>query len=154
MKVEFINPFLSSLGEVLEQIVSLKCTPGKLELLASPTESPGVTILVGVTGDLKGQIYYNFSHQMALDFARAMMMGMEVEEFDELAKSAVGEMANITMGNVATKLSEAGFTVDLTPPSIFVGGDRLTITTDIGRILRIPMQTEKGEFGVLIALKD
>ena len=73
MKVEFINPFLSSLGEVLEQIVSLKCTPGKLELLNSPTESPGVTVLVGVTGDLKGQIYYNFSHQMALDFAREVL---------------------------------------------------------------------------------
>ena len=153
MKVEFINPFLLSLGEVLRQIVSLDVTTGKPELITSPTESPGVTIIVGVTGDLKGQVFYNFSPKMALDFARAMMMGMEVEQLDELAKSAISEMANITMGNVATKLSQAGFTVDLTPPSIVVGSEKLTITSDVGRVLKIPMSTQAGSFDVLVGLK-
>jgi chemotaxis protein CheX len=153
MKVEFINPFLSSLSDVLQQIVSLEVTTGKPELINSPTDSPGVTIIVGVTGDLKGQVFYNFSPQMALDFARAMMMGMEVDELDELAKSAISEMANITMGNIATKLSEAGFTVDLTPPSIVVGSEKITITSDVGRVLRIPMTTRAGDFDVLVGLK-
>ena len=153
MKVEFINPFLSSLSEVLQQIVSMDVTFGKPELVSSPTESPGVTIIVGITGDLKGQVFYNFSPQMALDFARAMMMGMQVDELDELAKSAISEMANITMGNVATKLSEAGFTVDLTPPSIIVGSEKLMITSEIGPVLKIPMSTQAGEFSVLVGLK-
>ena len=52
-----------------------------------------------------------------------MMMGMQVVELDEMAKSAICELSNMILGNSATAFSENKIIVDITPPSLLIGKD-------------------------------
>ena len=68
------------------------------------------------------------------------MMGMPVENFDEMAQSAVSEMSNMLTANAATNLAAMGLEVDISTPSLSVGADfqvkisnekYLTVTMDV-----------------------
>ena len=50
-----------------------------------------------------------------------MMMGMPVENLDDMAISAISELGNMIMGTAATMLSENGVIIDITPPVVELG---------------------------------
>jgi len=52
-----------------------------------------------------------------------MMMGMPIMTLDEMAESAISELANMLSANVATKLSSVKHPVDISIPSLTVGED-------------------------------
>lgn len=57
-----------------------------------------------------------------------MMMGMPVEELDELSKSAITELSNMILGNAATIFYNRSIKMEITPPALFVG-DNMEIST-------------------------
>jgi chemotaxis protein CheX len=104
------------------------------------TQSLGVTIIVGFTKQIRGNVVYNMSEDTAKYIASTMMMGMPVENFDEMAQSAVSEMSNMLTANAATNLAAMGLEVDISTPSLSVGADfqvkisnekYLTVTMDV-----------------------
>jgi chemotaxis protein CheX len=52
-----------------------------------------------------------------------MMMGMPVENLDEMAQSALSELSNMLTANAATNLTAMGYEVDISTPSLTVGQD-------------------------------
>ena len=61
-------------------------------------------------------------------------MGEELDELDEIALSALGELANMISGNAATELAAAGFFCQISPPLLlWPAGCRFTdkLTTQI-----------------------
>ena len=52
-----------------------------------------------------------------------MLMGMPVDELNEMAQSALSEMSNMLTANAATNLSAMGLEVDISTPSLTVGKD-------------------------------
>jgi chemotaxis protein CheX len=80
-----------------------------------------VAVIIGVTGDIKGQVILSLNIDTACNIASKMMMGIPVEELNDMARSAISELSNMILGNAATSLSQKGFTVDITPPSICLG---------------------------------
>jgi len=101
---------------------------GEVELRAVPGEklqqgfwyAEGPAVLVGVVGRLRTQAVLHMKNEVALAIASAMI-GMPVDTLDELASSAICELGNIIMGNVATELSKLDLNVDITPASLMVG---------------------------------
>ena len=75
-----------------------------------------------------------------------MMMGMPVEELDEMGRSALGEFSNMVTGNASTLLSNSGVQVDITPPSIIFGKDVYFIISSV-ETLKIDMETSLGKVG-------
>ncbi len=152
MKVEYINPFIKSAFEILQQVASLNPKKGKLVMKNKPVASYGVSVLVGVVGEVKGQVAYSLSEETAMKLASRMMMGMPVEEFDEMAKSAISELANMITGNASTSLSAGGLDVDIAPPTLVTGSDVSMTTSNIQTIV-IPLETEIGIFEINMALE-
>jgi chemotaxis protein CheX len=153
MKVEFINPFVAAAFLVLENMGNLKVEKGKLGVKASPIAGSEVNAVIGVTGDVKGQVLYSMTEETAKKLASTMMMGMPVTEFDELSKSAISELGNMITGNAASELGNSGLNCNITPPSLFMGENVMVSIKDTP-ILVIPLETDFGEFTIYVALAE
>lgn len=153
MKVEYINPFIKATTEVLRTITNVEFQTGKPYIKASPYNPKSVIIIVGITGEIRGQAVISMDLDVAKNVASAMMMGMPVEELDELAKSAISELGNMIMGNTATLLFNTGVNIDITPPTLMTA-DGLSISSGSMRTVGIPLTSEIGELNLDISVKE
>lgn len=81
-----------------------------------------VNVLIGLADGIKGNIIMGFRKSTALNIVSAMMGGMDIKEFDFMAKSALGELANMTLGSALMKL-KSDKVINLSPPTVAVGED-------------------------------
>jgi chemotaxis protein CheX len=124
MNVEYINPFIEASQLVLKSAANIETSLGKVHLKTSPYPSDTVVIIIGLMGKLKGQIIFSMDKTVACKIASSMM-GMPINELDEVSKSAISEATNMILGNAATILFSKGIQVDITPPSIMLGDNML-----------------------------
>ena len=121
MDVNFINPILAAFTEILPQIGFQKVEKKNISLVGSTFDYDGVIINLAVVGPVKGVILIGMDIDSAKRFASAMMMGMEVTEFDSLAQSAVSEMGNMVCANACTQFSKVGIEgLDISPPTLMI----------------------------------
>lgn len=153
MKVEFVNPFVSAAFMVLEKVGKTKVGKGALSLATSPISGMDVNTVIGVTGDILGQVIYSMTTDTAQKMASVMLMGLPIVDFDEIAKSAISELGNIITGNAATELGNNGFCCNITPPSLFMGKEVKVSIKDL-QILVIPVKTDLGDINIYVALKE
>jgi chemotaxis protein CheX len=59
-----------------------------------------------------------------------MMMGMPVNEFDELAQSAISELTNMLTANVATNFSKDNININISTPTLMHGDFNVNATYD------------------------
>lgn len=153
MKVEFINPFIKASTEVLRMIAQIEFATGKPYMKMSPFSPSSVLIVVGITGDISGQAVISMSNELARGVASKMMMGMPVDELDEMSKSALSELGNMIMGNAATLLFNSEISVDITPPALMVG-EGITISSGSMVTIGIPLSSELGTMNLDISVKE
>lgn len=121
MKVEYINPFIVASNSVIGMLSGLQVKVGKPFLKKPPYLFNNVVIVIGVVGEIKGQIYFEMSYETGIGIASIMMGGMQLDELTEIAKSAISEMGNMIMGNASTMLSQNSVAIDITPPTLLTG---------------------------------
>lgn len=108
---------------IMPQLGFQNITKGGLLVKDQFMESKGVTVLVGLTDAMRGNVAYNMTEETAKKIASTMMMGMPVPEMDEMAQSAISELTNMVTGNAATNFEKDGLKVDISPPTLIVGSD-------------------------------
>lgn len=151
LDVKHINPFLQSSVSVIEMTTHTKLAVGKPELSTMEFIDNIFILQVGVTGVLKGQVLLCMSEDNAKEMASKMMMGMPVNELDEMASSALGELSNMIMGNTATLFASQGIAMDITPP-ISLFGKNLKLQIDIPA-LKIPLiENGKEKIGIYLCV--
>ena len=111
-----------------------------------------VTVSIGVTGEIQGNILFSFSKEMSLDLVEEMSM-MEVNEIDKFVTSAIGELANIISGHTTTALNNEGYQCDIVPPQV-IHGDNQFISMEHNEIVIIPIITDNHQFEINIALQN
>lgn len=149
-KVTFINPFLMAAEEVFQQVTRHSLNTGAPSLMSAPFMSEGLTIHIGLTGQLQGDVYFCFAEETAKQVASAMMMGYPVTALDEVASSAIAELGNQIAGNAVTKLAEVGYRCNIAPPLTF--GPGLEVTSRSPSTLVIPMPSAFGPLTLRLAL--
>ena len=105
MDVKYILPFLEALKGVLEQFGAADIKRGNMaknELMHVDTD---ITAVVGMVGQVRGNIAYSMAEDTAKKIVSAMMMGMPVEELDAMGRSALWEFSNMVTGNALDLLS-------------------------------------------------
>lgn len=152
MRVEYINAFIKASTEVLNNFVSDKFSVGKPYIRNNPFPTKEIVIILGITGDIKGQAVFSLTEDIAKKVASAMMMGMPVDEIDEMAKSALSELGNMIMGNSATLLFNSGMKIDITPPSL-VKGTSIEITSAGMETICVPLVSALGDIEFDIGIK-
>ncbi len=152
INVEYINPLLKASVKVIQDACQMTVTIGKPSIAEAKFSEEELLILMGITGEMKGQAILDFPSPAALKIASQMCM-MELSQLDELAQSALCELCNMIMGNTATLYSLGGISIDITPPTLCSGN--VTFNSNYAANICIPFNYE-GEylFKIFIAIKE
>lgn len=113
--------------------------------------SPGVVVVIGITGDLHGNVYFTMQESCANSIASAMMGGMEVLQFDEMVQSAVSELSNMLAATACTNLSEKGIGADISTPTL-IHGD-FTADASLKQASCLEMLVGENLFGIYLSLE-
>jgi len=121
MKVEFANPFVQAAVQTFQKEIGVKLSRKDLKLKDSPVPSQDISIIIGVTGSVKGQVVLSLDENVALAVTKAMIPGKVPAELRKLINSAVSELANIITGQASILLAGEHGKIDITPPAIITG---------------------------------
>ena len=152
MRVEYINPFVETAYNILQEVLGGEVRRGDLYLKSTSMPVMGVAALVGLAGDVEGRVLFDMTMETAMNIA-SKMNGEKLTEFDALAKATVTELANLITAQAVTKLHDLGFRFDLTPPALFTG-DKMEISDHEGEALIVPMITDQGKVEVNVAIRE
>lgn len=151
MDAKLVNPFIDAFTSVLPMMGFPTPSRKGMGLKSIVVDSLGVTIMVGFTRQLRGNVVYNMSEETAKHIASTMMMGMPVAALDEMAQSAICEMSNMLTATAATNLTALGYDVDISTPSLTVGSDfKVKISTE--KYLTVTMDLADHDVEINIAV--
>ncbi len=103
---------------ILSDSVSIQVSNVKICEDAQPVRTEqGITVIIGVTGDLEGSFTLFMRDSVAIEYTRRLL-DMDITEFDEVVASATGEFGNMVVAQCTMHFLALGRTCDLTPPTI------------------------------------
>jgi len=152
MDVKYINPFIESLLNNLEQMAAIKAEKLDISVAKGDIMSADISGIIGLGGEVVGSAVISFPKPLALAVASAMFMD-ELTDFNDDVRDAIGEFANIVVGNARNQLVNAGFAVTISTPTIIVGRDHSISHPHNIPFLVIPFKTQLGVFHISIGIK-
>ena len=123
MKAEYANIFIRAAVEDFQKEVGAKLSRQELARKSAPMPSLPISIILGITGYLRGQVVYAMGPDFAFRVARAMLPGKLPVDIKKLVNSAVSEIANIITGQASIALAGETETINLTPPVVLMATD-------------------------------
>ncbi len=153
MRVENVTPFLDSAIGILAQIAGLQAKRGDLGIRDSTTPSFEVAVVLGIVGQVRGQVVYAMSLDTGKKLASQMMGGFDVPELDDMAKSAISELGNMITGNASTLLEQRGIHCDISPPTLITGKNVEVSSVKIQTLI-VPLLTDIGKIEIGVGLQD
>jgi chemotaxis protein CheX len=151
VRYDFVNPFVSSAREILEEVLSGRIDAGKIRLSPAPLSSLGVTAIVGVTGEGEGRVLFDMTRETALKIATEMNQEAQ-RDLSVLAKDTLSELASMMTGRAITLLNDRGHRLRVSPPTL-IAGDNVTISNAELETLVVPLATSCGEVIVNVAME-
>ena len=150
MDAKKINAILGAFSNVMPKLGLNNINRKDLKLVGKNINSKGVVVIIGFIGDVKGNLIYNLSIDNAKKIASVMMMGMEVQDFNEIAQSAISELANMLTANAAMNFSKDNINVDISTPTIIVGNFKANAYND--KVISVLLDIDGIEIEVNIAV--
>lgn len=145
MNVDFINPFLSSMLNVMSTMAQIKLTPHKPRLKKDQVAMGDVSGLIGmVSKENKGSLSITFEGDLALATMKKMV-GEGPDEINEEITDLVGEITNMVTGGAKRMLSEKGFEFDMATPVVVSGKNHTISHKADGPIVIIPLSCDLGK---------
>ncbi len=149
------EPILAGLEEavptILAETVGLPARPAGRRIESHPVVTQGVTVLVGVVGDLEGYVLLSMSPDFACRLT-ARLLGLEIERWDEMVDSAVGELGNMVTGQTSMILHRMGVDCELCPPTILLS-EKVELGGAITDLAGVTFKTEWGNFDARVSLQ-
>jgi len=136
--IKYANPFIESFTTIMPQLGYSQIESGNVSEKEQELVHTGVNIIVGIVGGAKGNVVYSMSLETAKKIASTMMMGMPVEELDEMSKSALSELANMLTAGAATAFYNMGIKVDISTPTL-LHGENISIKMSSNQVLCVQL---------------
>jgi chemotaxis protein CheX len=149
--VRLINPFIGAVTGIMPQIGFSNITRKGISLKEKKFMVSGVVLTLGIVGDKKGNVVYSIDMDGAKKIASTMMMGMPVEELDDMSKSALSELSNMLTANASINFSNDGINVDISVPTMMYG-EEIEINLQKDNIVCIDFDVDGIVLSVNVAL--
>ncbi len=121
MNVEFINPFIVSLRNVLSTMASINLQLEKPEQKTDEIARGNVSGVIGMIGpQVKGSMAITFDGKLAGSIMQNML-GERVDEIDDDVRDMVGEMTNMICGGAKNALADQNYQFEMATPVIVSG---------------------------------
>lgn len=151
-KVELLNPFFTSIYDALEEISGEKVQRGQLYLRKDDLiRSEGCSLLIEISGQLKGQVVLDMSTQMAIKFAEIMNME-EIGEFNEQVKASMIEMANIVCEQSTQRLTASSIEFEIQAPRLSESENLNCFNHAENNVIAAPLELPFGQIVIYLAL--
>lgn len=136
MKVEFINPFIVSLKNVVSTMAHIQLDSHRPQKKTDSNARGDVSGIIGMIGpQVKGSMAITFEKELAFNIMHKMMH-VEVNKIDDDMLDMVGEMTNMICGGAKNLLAEQSYQFDIATPVIMSGpGHLITHKVDGPKIL-------------------
>lgn len=151
MNVEYINPFLSSLVNVLSTMANTKIVPGQPRIKKDEVAQGDVSGLIGMVGPtMKGSFSVSFDESLAMEIM-FRMLGERPSSINADVTDMVGEITNMVTGGAKRILGEKGYDFTMATP-IVVSGRGHTITHKCeGPTILMPFTSEAGKVHIEVS---
>lgn len=123
MKAEYANVFIRSATTVFTREIGVTMSRKGLTKKSAPVPSLPLSIVIGITGAIRGQVVYSMDSNFAYSVTKAMIPNKLPTELRKLTNSAVSEVANMITGQASIALAGDNQIIHLTPPAVFTGSD-------------------------------
>lgn len=144
MRAEFVNPFLTSLINVLTTMANLTLTPKKPRIKQNEVAKGDVSGLIGLIGPkTKGSFSITFEEELALEIMNRML-GERPAKINADVTDMVGEITNMVTGGAKRILAEKGFDFDMATPIVVSGRDHTITHKSDGKIIIMPFESQYG----------
>ena len=151
--VEFINPFLEAVMNVLKTMAATDAKPGKPFVKEGERSKGDVSGVIGMVGDdANGSFAISFTQECVLAIVGRMLMD-EFTEVDDEIIDAVGEITNMVSGGAKRTLSEKGYRFNMATPTMVSGRGHEIKHIVRGPIIILPFSTDVGDFFVEVAFQ-
>ncbi|MCB2297381.1 chemotaxis protein CheX [Clostridium tagluense] len=144
MNVEYINPFIEASKSIINQTTGFNPSLGKIYIKGTPYKGADVVVLIGLTGEIQGNVIISLSKKIACKIAAAMMGEISLVELDEIGKSAISELCNMILGTAASIFYKKNISIDITPPTVFTGNN-IELSLSKAVIVCIPLEFDDGD---------
>jgi chemotaxis protein CheX len=151
MDIKYINPFVESFEAIMPQLRFENLQKGNLSVKGQELTNTGVNIVVGMVGAIKGNVVYSINFESAKKIA-SMMIGMPVDELDDMANSALSELANMLTANAATSFYNSGIQMEISTPTLLYGTN-ITIKMSSSQVLCIELSADGNVMEINIAFE-
>ncbi|QDE32568.1 MULTISPECIES: chemotaxis protein CheX [Shewanella] len=154
MKVEFINPFLVSLINVISTMATMDLKPGKPQLKNHDLAKGDVSGLIGMVGPTtRGSLSITFEKKLILEIMNKML-GEEPGFINDEVTDLVGEITNMVTGGAKNLLSEKGYDFDMATPAVVSGKNHTISHKAQGKKIMMPFTHEYGNAFIEICFED
>ena len=126
-----VTDILNGTIESVKTVLPLEITIEKPSLFTEPYTQNSMGVLIGMTGDAKGRIIIDGTEVVFGKIGEAMF-GMVLE--GQMLESFAGELGNMIAGSLSTYISQRGFNMDITPPTVLVGQTKVSGFTKAFRL--------------------
>lgn len=121
MKVEFVNPFITSLKNVIKTMASIELEVEKPKRKTNEISHGDVSGIIGMVGpQVKGSMAITFDKDLAFNIMKNML-GDAASTIDEEVRDMVGEMTNMICGGAKNSLYDQGYEFEMAVPVIVSG---------------------------------
>lgn len=151
MDVKYINPFIDSVNNIFPQFGMSNIKRDNIRLKGRDIKSSGVIIMLGLIGDVCGNVIYSLNELDAMRIASTMMMGAPVDSFDELAQSAISELTNMLTATAASVFANDGININISPPTLVYGD--FVATMSVEKTICVDMTIDEIAFEINIAME-
>lgn len=152
MTFQHIDSFVRAVHSVMAMMLDPNVETGKPFFNADPLTKYEIMVLVGVLGDLQGQVICGMDQATAKNII-GQMLGVDNPAIDEMGKSALSELKNIIVGTASTNLSEVGYHCNITPPLLLADGKVPDFLKHINTTLAVPITIAAGKIELNLFLK-
>jgi len=108
---------------------------------------PGLSAIIGFSGKISGNIAIHLSPESACSLV-SHMLGMEVDEMDDIVADAMGEMVNMLAGGMKKYASKEEDLFKISVPSTVYGSDYFIHTPKNSERLTMGIKTGFSTFSV------
>ena len=151
MDVSIVNRILNSFSDIMLQLGFINIKTGEVSVRDKMIKSKGVMIIIGIIGDMQGNLIYSMSEENAKKIASVMMMGLKIDEFDKMAQSAISEFINMLSANAITDISARGIVSDISTPTLIYGD--FTANANKEKIISVNMELDGSVIKIDISLE-
>ena len=148
---DYLQVFDVAAAQVLGEVLGDQPARGSPKaILGTTVPMQPFTVSIGITGALAGHFRMGMDLQTAKNVASTMLCE-EVAELDEMALSALSELANMIAGNARSNLSGEGSVSDITPPCI-LQGEEISEAWQNTRAITIPLTVTAGTIHITVGI--